>query len=863
VNESSTATDVDVVVVGAGFSGLYLIYKLRELGLSVRCFEKADDVGGTWFWNRYPGARCDIQTLDYSYSFDPELEKEWQWSEKYATQAEILKYQQFVAEKYDLRKHISFSSCVSSAKWDEKQVLWKINTEQGEELSCRFFIMATGCLSIPKKIDIPGFDAFSGESYLTAEWPHEDIDFSGKKVAVIGTGSSGIQCIPLIAKQASELTVFQRTANFVMPARHGEIPQYKLEEFKDRDTYREKARKSAGGVSTASPCGLAVLASDEEIKARFERAWALGDLVENVMTFDDIGSSELANQYRSDFLREKIKETVNDPELAEILSPTSHPFGTKRPCLHNNYLETFNQAHVQLIDLRKTPLDCITETGIKTSNKTYNFDVIVYATGFDAMTGAINAVDINGVEGESLKEKWKDSPKTYLGLMTSGFPNLFLVTGPGSPSVLSNMMVSIEQHVEWIGECIDYMQSNNFYQIEPTTIAEDAWVKHVADLGDITLYPQVDSFYTGANIPGKPKVFLPYIGGVGTYREVCNEVIEKDYLGFSFSGEEQNQCNDGLIWPMQPDVGLMLRAIANLGLPPLEEMGVDGARAFAQEAGKQQPPGPPVGEVIDDVIEVGDIKLEYRLYRPASDGPHPITVYFHGGGWVIGDHTADDSFCRFLCLNADAIIISVNYRHAPEHRFPAAIDDGFATIKWAAENTVKLGGIENKLAVAGWSAGGNIAAAVCHLARDNHGPSICGQLLITPVVNCDFNTDSYKENGEGYFLTRSLMQWFWDQYTSESDRTDPRVALLQANSFDNLPPAMVVTCEFDPLRDEGIAYAKALESADVPVTLLNCSGHIHTSIGAVGAIPTGDEARAEMARNLQGFFTHPTVESLP
>ena len=847
--------DVDAVIVGAGFSGLYLIYKLRKLGLSLKVFEKADDVGGTWYWNRYPGARCDVQSLDYSYSFDPELEREWQWSEKYATQPEILAYQRFVADKYDLRQDINFSTRVVCGDWDPECSRWHIRTDSGETISCKFFIMATGCLSIPKSVDIPGAQAYKGESYTTAEWPREAVDFTGKKVAVIGTGSSGIQVIPLISEQAESLTVFQRTPSFVIPARNGEVPKYKIDAFlNDRDLYREKARRSRGGVTVESSGGRALDVSEEERNTRYELAWQKGDFVETLMVFDDLALNLEANRTISDFLRNKYRTIVTDPEVAEKLCPYGYPYATRRPCLHSDYLETFNKPHVKLVDLRKTPIVSITENGVDTSEESLSFDAIVYALGFDAMTGAIDAVEIRGKEGLLLKDKWQDGPKTYLGLMMSGFPNLFTITGPGSPSVLSNMMVSIEQHVDWVSDCLAYMKANQFDELEPTATAEDHWVSHVAEMGDTTLYPRANSWYMGSNVPGKPRVFLPYVGGVGTFRAVCDEVAENDYLGFKFAGVNGAQCNDGVIWPLKPDVGLMLRSMDDLGLPPLEEMGVAGARQFSVEAARQMPAGPEVGEIIDDVIDDGDAALALRLYRPPSRGPHPITVYFHGGGWVVGNHLTDDSFCRYLCANANSLIVSINYRHAPEYRFPAAIEDGMKAIEWAAEHVRELGGIDGKLAVAGWSAGGNIAAVVCQLARDNGSPSLLGQLLVNPITDSDFERQSYREYAKGYILTQSLMRWFWDNYIDKYDRNDPRVAPLRANDLSNLPPAMIVTCEFDPLRDEGAAYADALRASDVPVNYLCCEGQVHTSITAVDAIVTAESTRRSIAQAVAGFF---------
>ena len=489
---SNTApSDVDVVVVGAGFSGLYLLHRLRTLGFTTRVFDSAGDVGGTWYWNRYPGARCDIPTTDYTFSFDPELERDWTWSEKYATQPEILSYLQFVADRYDLRRDITFSTRVTSAAWDESAARWRVRTDQGEEISCQFYVMASGCLSLPKASEIPGQDRFGGEVYFTSTWPHEGVDFTGKRVAVIGTGSSGIQSIPLIAEQASQLTVFQRTANFSIPARNGPPAAPRLAALAaDRVAYRDSARQSRAGVPTEVTEIAGAYATDEVRRARFEAAWEAGELIEILGVFNDLLSNPTSNDVVAEMIREKIRSTVHDPETAEALCPKDHPFGSKRPCLDTNYFQTYNLPHVRLVDLRTRPIVSITESGIETTKGSIEFDAIVYATGFDAMTGPVVAVDIKGRDGLSLREKWADGPSTYLGLTTVGFPNFFTVTGPGSPSVLSNMAVSIEQHVEWIAGCLDDLRAGGFQSIEPTPLAEAGWNQHVDDGASITLYPE-------------------------------------------------------------------------------------------------------------------------------------------------------------------------------------------------------------------------------------------------------------------------------------------------------------------------------------------------------------------------------------
>jgi cation diffusion facilitator CzcD-associated flavoprotein CzcO/acetyl esterase/lipase len=861
--------DVDVVVVGAGFAGMYLLHLLRGRGFSVQVIEAGDDVGGTWYWNRYPGARCDVQSFDYSFGFDPELDAEWTWTEKYAPQPEILRYAQHVATKYDLRRNITFSTRVESARWDDMSATWQLHTSTGATITSRFYVMASGCLSVPKEVDIAGTDRFGGEVYFTSRWPHQGVDFTGKRVAVIGTGSSAIQSIPIIATQASSLTVFQRTPNFSIPAYNGPVPDDKYSVMAaGRADYRAAARLSPAGVPVEPTDVGAMMVTDEERLAHYEAAWQRGGIIEFLGCYNDHLINEQSNEQLSEFVRSKIRGRVTDPAVAELLCPKSFPIGTKRLCVDTNYYETYNLPHVRLVDLHAQPITTITESGIDVAGtgaradaggqadaiESMEFDAIVFATGFDAMTGALVNVDIAGRNGTTLKEAWADGPVTYLGLMVNGFPNFFTITGPGSPSVLANMMVAIEQHVEWVADCLAQMLSDGLNVIEPTPLAQAGWVQHTNDFASITLASRANSWYIGANVPGKPRVFLPYIGGIDRYRKACDEVVNNGYLGFTLSGPGGTRCNDGIVRRVQPDVSIMLELMGEMNLPPFESMSAVDARAFSDAMSAVRPVGPEVGGIVDGQYPGASGLLDYRLYRPASDGPHPIVVYFHGGGWVLGSATSDDPFCRDLCVRSDSIIISVDYAHAPEARFPAPVDDGFAAVQWAAANATSLGGLEGQLAVAGWSAGANIAAVVCQLARDAGAPRISGQLLLTPVTDSDMTRASYRDNGEGYILTKSLMEWFWNHYADEGDRHDPRAAPLRAASLANLPPAFIVTCEFDPLRDEGIAYGEALASAGVPVQQFGARGQIHTSLTAVDALATGVEARAAMGEALRSFF---------
>jgi acetyl esterase/lipase len=673
---------------------------------------------------------------------------------------------------------------------------------------------------------------------------------------VIGTGSSGIQAIPLIAEQAAHLTVFQRTPNFALPAHNGPRPADRAAAFEsDRAAYREHARWSASGVPLQPAMMFSWQLSEDERRARFEDAWGKGDLVYILsQLWADQGNNIDGNALVADLIREKIRGIVKDPDTAEALCPHDHPFGAKRPCLETSYFATYNRPNVTLVNLRKEPIRRITASGIETDKRSFELDVIVFATGFDAMTGAIMAVHpITGRGGKSLSQVWAHGPQTYLGLTVAGFPNLFLITGPGSPSVLSNMVVSIEQHADWVVDRLIAMREAGFTTIEATETAQAGWARHMADCSALTLHRLANTWYTGANVPGKARGVMPYTGGVGGYRGICNEVASRGLLGFRLTGQNgAEQCNDGEIVRLQPDARIVLNMLAQMNLPPLESLGAQGARDLVTELNKSRPPGRPVGEIVDGMLQGADGPLPYRLYRPATPGPHTIVVYFHGGGWVLGNEQSDDPFCRDMCRRADMIFVSVGYRHAPEHRFPTAIEDGYAGMCWVAAHAAELGGRPGPLLVAGWSAGGNIAAAACQLARDRGGPELAGQLLVCPVTDCNFDRRSYAENATGYLLTRAMMYWFWDLYCSPADRTDPRVSPLRGK-LAGLPPAYVVTGEFDPLRDEGVAYAEALAAAGVPVEQLKARGHFHSSFVMVDVVITGASGRANMAEALRRF----------
>jgi cyclohexanone monooxygenase len=530
----------DVVVVGAGFAGMYMLHRLRGLGLSVRVYEQGGDVGGTWYWNRYPGARCDVESMQYSYSFSDELQQEWNWSERYAPQAEILRYANHVADRFKLRSDIQLDTRVDQAVFDESANSWQVATSDGKTITAKYVVLATGCLSNARMPDIKGLSEFKGRVYHTGHWPHERIDFTGLRVGVIGTGSSAIQSVPVIAEQASHLTVFQRTANFSIPAHNAALTSEEREAFRaNYPEIRRFAREEArNGIYTEMPDRGALDDGDNERRTKYEQRWSRGGLT-FMSVYNNLALDKAANDTAANFVREKIAEIVRDPQTAKLLQPNNHPIGSKRICVDTEYYATFNRPNVTLVDIKSNPIEEILPNAVRTGGRDYEVDALVLATGFDAMTGSVAKIDIRGREGQTLNQKWAEGPKTYLGLMSVGFPNLFIITGPGSPSVLSNMIVSIEQHVDWIADCIGYMRDRGFEAMEAEKDAEDKWVAHVNEVAHATLYPQANSWYMGANIPGKPQIFMPYIGGVGVYRQICNDVAAKGYEGFTMTGVEQ------------------------------------------------------------------------------------------------------------------------------------------------------------------------------------------------------------------------------------------------------------------------------------------------------------------------------------
>jgi len=529
----STA-ELDAIVVGAGFAGLYMLHRLRSMGLTVRVFEAGSGIGGTWYWNRYPGARCDVESLEYSYQFSEELQQEWQWPEQYSSQPEILRYVNHVADRFDLRKDVELDTRVISAFFDDANNCWKVRTDRGDSVSARYCIMATGCLSSRNMPDFEGLEEFGGSWYHTGNWPHEEIDFTGLRVAVVGTGSSAIQAIPVIAKQAAHLFVFQRTANYSVPGRDGPLdPAVEQRVKADYAGFRQSNSAQPFGASTVISDELAMDLEPEERRRRFQTQWDKGGGLPFLGSFADLILDREANAAAIEFIHEKIHNLVDDKTVADLLAP-KNTFGCKRLCVDTGYYQTYNRGNVTLVDISGAPIERINRDGLTTNGQDYQVDAIVFATGFDAMTGALLKIDVRGSGGVKLGEKWADGPRAYLGLGVSGFPNMFTITGPGSPSVLTNMLPSIEQHVNWIAECVDYLGENELTRIEPLVEAEDEWLVTVNEVASQTLFTSCNSWYLGSNIPGKPRVFMPYIG-YPPYVEKCKEVVANGYEGFALS----------------------------------------------------------------------------------------------------------------------------------------------------------------------------------------------------------------------------------------------------------------------------------------------------------------------------------------
>jgi acetyl esterase/lipase/cation diffusion facilitator CzcD-associated flavoprotein CzcO len=689
-------------------------------------------------------------------------------------------------------------------------------------------------------------DSFDGDWYHTGQWPHEGVDFTGKRVGFIGTGSTGIQAIPQIAKHASHLYVFQRTPNFSMPAYNAPLaPETQAEIKADYRHRRQLSRESASGLPSThpdvAPKESALSVSDEERTRRYEEGWRRGGAAGVTFAFNDIATNIEANTTAAEFVRGKITELVRDPEVAQRLMPHDHPIGTKRICVDTEYYETYNRDNVTLVDVRANPIQALTPAGLRTNADEFELDSIVFAIGFDAMTGALNEIDIQGRDGVVLKDKWSEGPRTYLGLAVVGFPNMFTITGPGSPSVLSNMVVSIEQHVDWIAACLQRLSEDGLDTIEARQDAEDEWVEHVNDVANATLYPQTNSWYMGANIPGKPRIFMPYVGGVGNYRRHCDDIAADDYRGFE-RGSARVPLNAYKNWRItmaldEATTAFLVEAAAS-GLPPIHEMDTEQARGMGGRLMPLYGDAPGVRHVERVTIDAYDGgQFGARVLVP-NDDPRGLLVYYHGGGWVIGALDDFDHLGRHLAERTGCVVVLVDYRLAPEYRYPTAAEDAWSALLWANEARPELAGTDAPLLVAGDSAGGNLSAIVAQRARAEGGPLIALQVLVYPVTDSDLETASYVDPENQLMLSRETMIWFWDHYVPDPDqRLNADASPLRAEDLSGLPPAVVLTAEHDVLRDEGEAYAQRLEEAGVPVRKRRFPGQMHGFFTMVNVLP--------------------------
>ena len=824
----TTTAEFDVIVVGAGFTGIYAIHKFRDhLGLRVHGFDSANDVGGTWYWNRYPGARVDIESVHYSFSFDEDLQQEWHWTERFPAQPEILAYLNHVADRFDIRKDVTFGTRVVAATWDDDGDVWCIRTDDGRTTTARYFVSGGGTLSVPKTPDFPGVETFAGRTLLTGNWL-EEVDLSGQRVGIIGTGSSGIQAISEMAKQAEALTVFQRTPNYATPI--GNYPTDPAEEMAEKARYaeiRDASRNHFLGVpyDEVQPSALAV--SPEERRAVFDDRWNRGGFRLFIDSFGDILLDKDANDTAADYIRGRIRERVSDPVTAEKLCPTTYPYGTKRPPLETDYYEAFNRDSVSLVDVADNPVDAIVPEGVRLADGTvHRLDVLVLATGFDACTGPLLAMNITGRDGVRLADVWADGPQTYLGLTVHRFPNMFMVTGPQSPSVLYNMPLAIEDHVDLIADTISYMTEHGHAVIEPSEQAQEQWVAETNALAGMTLLPtSATSWYMGANIPGKPRRVLVYLGGAPRYRAICDNVQKNGYRGFRFATHSRDIDVAGHAPALDPSFMFLVEALEKQNFTGFRDAGVEGTRAVVDSFVDMQAPAREVASMTEHMYG-DDPEQALRIYRPVNDGGLPVVVYLHGGGFVAGGLDVADEPARDLAVRSNALVVSATYRRAPEHTFPAAHDDAYAALRWTVAHIAEHGGDPTRIALAGDSAGGNLAAGAA-LQAVKDGVDVSALLLVYPLVNASIATRSREEFASGYLIELDDLAWFGEQYvTAAADLTDPRLALDTAE-LAGLPPTLVLTNECDTLRDEAELLADRMTQAGVHASTQRFDGLAH------------------------------------
>lgn len=850
----------DVIVIGAGFSGLYAVHKFRDdLGLSVQAFEAADSVGGVWWWNRYPGARCDAPSVFYSYSFSDELARGWQWSEAFASQTEILRYLDYVADTLDVRKSFTFNTRVISTIWDDDVELWTVTTDTGESHTARFIASASGNLSIPKGAEeFPGMDDFAGDVYFTSNWPAAPVDLAGKRVGVIGTGSTGIQVITEISKTVGELTVFQRTANFAAPSRNEAVAPDRQRWLADNHRLvREGDRATFFGLRIDEPPLPSSLAVSEQARReRYDKMYAKGGINFLGSTFADILTDEAANDLISDYLREKIRERVTDPRAAELLCPTDHPLGSKRICMEDGYFEVYNRPNVELVDVRSDPIVRITESGVQTAENDYPLDVIIMATGFDAFTAPLFGLGIEGRNGVKLSDQWKDGPEAFAGIAVNGFPNLFTLTGPTTPLALYNNAVAAEDHVGLAAGIVRYLLETGASTIEATSEAAGKWQGIADGLLESSLLPKANSWYLGANVPGKARATFVWVASGVLFWTLVADIVSHDYGGFAVDG---NARAVPPLLKLDSSCARLLDAMLMAGAEqkPLRERDVEEYRAEVATLTSMlsAPPRDTPGMDVSDQMYPGPGGEQLiRLYIPQHETPLPVLVFYFGGGFVAGSVESMDSTLRALADDLGVIVAAPRYRLAPEHPFPAATDDAFAALLWVGENIDEFGGDATRIVVSGESSGGNLAAATALRTRDENGPDLAGQVLIMPVIDGEAKTRSRIEFAGGPILTADSIETMWSYYLGDGDNRSSRYLVpSRSASLEGLPPTLIVTGECDPLRDEGEEYGARLRSSGVSVTVRRLTGLVHGSFSLSGAIPRAQEATEAISLHLSAI----------
>ncbi|MEI4271172.1 alpha/beta hydrolase fold domain-containing protein [Klenkia sp. LSe6-5] len=823
-------TDHDVVVIGAGFSGLYAVHKFRDqLGMTVAGFEAAEGVGGTWWWNRYPGARCDIESVHYSYSFSDDIQREWHWSERYARQDELLRYLEWVADRLDLRRSFRFAVRVTSLQWEEDAAHWRISTDDGATTTARYVLSGVGGLSKPKVPDFPGVDTFEGELYWTSSWPAEDVDLTGKRVAVVGTGASGIQVIQEIADKVGHLTVFQRTPNYATPLKNHSVAP-------ERSKWLAHNWHEARGNSFASPIGLpyppqapsAAAVPADERRRILDEAWDKGGLY-LVNTFGDMMWNPETNEVTAQYIRDRIAERVDDPATARLLTPTDHHYATKRPPFETNYYEAFNLDQVDLVDVRSAPIRAVTPTGITAGDVHHDVDVIILATGFDVFTGASLAIPTTGRGGVTLQQKWSGGPRNYLGVQISGFPNLFNIIGPLSIVALYNTPLLIEAQVDFAADAMLEVRDRGARTIDATPQAEQRWVDLVNGVFPISLWSTAtNSWFTGANIADKPQgAYVLPIGGP-LYWSMYEQTKANGWAGFAI--DDQVTPPPPLV-RLDPAAALVLANMLNSGFRPLEEYSVEEVRALNEGGVALQASAGGVR-----TLEPEGTRL--RLYVPDRTGSLPIVVFAHGGGFVAGSVDSVDPLCRDLADRLGAVVASVDYRLAPEHPCPSAVEDVTDALRWVRDHGAEFGGDPERVCVMGESAGATLAAVAAQRARDLAIP-LRAQVLVYPAIAPGADTDSSREFADGPFLTTAAGRKFWDMYLGAEPA--PELASPREGDLHGLAPALVLTVELDPVRDEAEQYGELLRAAGVEVQTTRFDGLFHGTFVMTALVPRAVE----------------------